>query len=99
MFGHVRSRSRATFDEKRQRWISECRRCRIPMMREEDGAWHKTEASPVGKLVPIEAKRSTASSDGADEPPLGSAAAPDAPKRRGARASEDEEKPVEFSAP
>jgi len=98
MFGHLRSRSRATFDEKRQRWISECRRCRIPMLREEDGTWHETEAPSAGKLVPIQAEPSAASGGSADEAPLGSTAAPDAAKRRRARAAEDDEKPVEFSA-
>jgi hypothetical protein len=51
--GHRRSRSRATFDEKRQQWISDCRRCATILAREPDGRW--IPIPPVsGKLVPIE---------------------------------------------
>ena len=100
LFGHVRSRSRATFDEKRQRWISECRRCRIPMMRDEDGTWGETEAPSVGKLVPVEREPDESASSGASasEAPLGSTATPDTAKRRGSGTSKDKEKAGEFSA-
>ena len=98
MFGHVRSRSRATFDEKRQRWISECRRCRIPMIREEDGAWHEMEPPSADKLVPIEPEVSAASDAGAAEAPLSSTGTPDTPERRRPGASENKKKAGEFSA-
>lgn len=100
MFGHVRSRSRATFDEKRQRWISECRRCRIPMRREQDGSWHEMEPPSADKLVPIdrEPQDSAGSGGSASEAPLDAAAAPDTPKRSRSGASKNEEKAGEFSA-
>ena len=52
IFGHRRSRSRATFDEKHQRWFSDCRRCHILLVREPDGAWHPAP-SPPERLEPI----------------------------------------------
>lgn len=51
--GHRRSRSRATFDEKRQQWVSDCRRCATILAREEDGRWVPVPRAP-GKLMPIE---------------------------------------------
>jgi hypothetical protein len=100
MFGHVRSRSRATFDEKRQRWISECRRCRVPMMRDEDGTWRETDAPSTGKLVPVdpEPEESASSAASGSEAPLRSAATSDASKGCRPGASKDKEKAGEFSA-
>jgi hypothetical protein len=99
LFGHIRSRSRATFDEKRQRWISECRRCRIPMIRETDGTWHETAAPQVGKLAPVdsEADGSAPAGRSGGEAPLGATAAPHAAQGRRARAAKHKQKPVEFS--
>lgn len=52
-FGHRRSRSRATFDEKRQQWVSDCRRCATILARERDGRWVPVPPAP-DKLMPIE---------------------------------------------
>lgn len=51
--GHRRSRSRATFDEKRQQWVSDCRRCATILARERDGRWVPVPPAP-DRLVPIE---------------------------------------------
>jgi hypothetical protein len=51
--GHRRSRSRATFDEKRQQWVSDCRRCATILARERDGRWIPVPRAP-DKLTPIE---------------------------------------------
>lgn len=51
--GHRRSRSRATFDEKRQQWVSDCRRCATILVRERGGGWIPAPPVPA-KLLPIE---------------------------------------------
>jgi hypothetical protein len=53
LLGHRRSRSRATFDEKRQQWVSDCRRCATILIREDDGRWNPAPPAPE-KLIPIE---------------------------------------------
>ena len=50
--GHRRSRSRATFDEKRGQWISQCKRCHAMLVREADGTWQPLHVT-AGKLVPV----------------------------------------------
>ena len=52
LLGHRRSRSRATFDEKHQRWFSECKRCCVPLVREADGSW-SPGPPPADKLEPV----------------------------------------------
>ena len=39
LFGHLRSRSRASFDDKNNRWLSPCKRCRTLLVREAPGRW------------------------------------------------------------
>jgi hypothetical protein len=52
IFGHRRSRSRATFDEKHHHWLSDCRRCHILLVREADGRWRPAPPPPK-TLEPI----------------------------------------------
>src|SRR5579884_1603303 len=100
LLGHRRSRSCATLDERQARWISECKRCRIPMGRDPDGRWHVTPPVQAGKLVPVERESgsSAASSGSSAESPLASAAAVNPPDGRRRRATKNSEKPVELSA-
>jgi len=63
--GHRRSASRATFDDKHQHWISECKRCHVLLMREPDGKWTPLPRQP-DKLEPIAEEAQAASQD--DEP-------------------------------
>lgn len=56
LFGHRRSRSRATYDETRGRWISVCKRCHVMLEREDHRDWRPI-APPVGKLERIERDR------------------------------------------
>ena len=84
MFGHRRSRSRATFDEKHKHWMTECKRCHILLVRGPDGKWRPLPPQPT-KLVPIEpepAEESASASRGAGETPLSSAGAADAANGR-----------------
>jgi hypothetical protein len=53
IFGHRRSRSRATFDDKHQYWLSECKRCHLLLVREAGGRWIPAPPQPE-KLEPIE---------------------------------------------
>ncbi|GAA3897255.1 hypothetical protein GCM10022276_15320 [Sphingomonas limnosediminicola] len=53
LFGHVRSASRAAFDEKHQFWISDCKRCHILLVREQDGKWAPLPRQP-DRLDPIQ---------------------------------------------
>lgn len=101
LFGHLRSRSRATLDEKRGRWISECRRCRIPMERETDGTWHVAPPAPSGKLVPVgvDDGGSAAPSGSAGETPLPASAATDPTDSSRSRTAKHPEKTVELSTP
>lgn len=46
IFGHLRSRSRATYDDKNKRWISPCKRCRILLVREGPGQWRPLPPPP-----------------------------------------------------
>ena len=100
LFGHRRSRSRATFDEKLGRWTSECKRCCIPMMREADGTWHATSPPPVGKLLPIDcaAASSTAPGRSPGEPPFIAAGAANSTNGSGSVALEHSKETVELSA-
>ena len=52
IFGHRRSRSRATFDDKHQHWISDCKRCHVLLLRGADGTWRPAPPQPE-KLEPI----------------------------------------------
>jgi hypothetical protein len=52
ILGHRRSRSRATFDDKHQRWFSDCKRCHVLLVREPDGTWHPAPPQPE-RLEPI----------------------------------------------
>ena len=99
LFGHLRSRSRATFDEKHRRWLSECKRCHVLMVREPDGKWREIP-SPIGKLVPIEREsEESAAPDGSpDEPPFVAAAATDSTERGAAALREHRQEAVELSA-
>lgn len=62
IFGHRRSRSRATFDDKHQHWISDCKRCHVLLVREAEGVWKPAPPQPE-KLEPIER------AEQAEEPP------------------------------
>jgi hypothetical protein len=55
LLGHRRSRSRATFDDKRQQWVSDCRRCATILLRESDGKWIPAPPAP-DKLMPLDRK-------------------------------------------
>ena len=101
LFGHIRSRSRASLDEKRGLWVSECRRCRIPMLRNADGTWHVTAAPTVGKLVPVEPgsqASAVASGSAGETPAVTDPAAADSADGGDSTLAEDSQKPVEFSA-
>lgn len=99
LFGHRRSRSRATFDEKHGRWISECRRCRVPLERESDGIWRIAPPVPAGKLVPIRAESaaSAPSRGSAGESPFVSASAADSADSGRSGTSQHSKKPVDLS--
>ena len=99
LFGHRRSRSRATFDEKRQVWVSECKRCITPLERDPDGKW--VPASPLAtdtKLEPVERGDSAPPVGGFGEAPLDTPAAQDAAQGSGAAVAERSEQPLELSA-
>ena len=101
LFGHIRSRSRASLDEKRGLWVSECRRCRVPMVRNDDGTWHVTAPPTVGKLVPIESgsQASAVAGGSTGEAPAASpGAAPDSADGGDSALAKDSQEPVEFSA-
>lgn len=65
LMGHRRSRSRATFDDKRQQWVSDCRRCATILVRERDGRWVPAPPAP-DKLLPIERPPSSELQDDQD---------------------------------
>jgi hypothetical protein len=76
IFGHRRSRSRATFDEKHQHWLSDCRRCHIMLVRDADGKWRPAPPppqtlEPISREEPVEAPeqqpREVSSHSAADE--------------------------------
>jgi hypothetical protein len=46
LFGHRRSASRAAFDDKHQRWFSDCKRCHVLLVREPDGKWRPAPLPP-----------------------------------------------------
>jgi hypothetical protein len=100
LFGHLRSRSRATLDEKHGRWISECKRCRVPMARESDGTWVVVPPALDGKLEPVEPKPKPSASSGGrpGEPPLTSADAKDSADRRCSAAAKGGQKSVDLAA-
>lgn len=43
IIGHRRSKSRAYFVPQLGKWRSFCKRCGTPLIREDDGTWHKHE--------------------------------------------------------
>lgn len=99
-FGHRRSRSRATFDEKHQHWISECKRCCTPLVRQPDGTWEAAPPAPDGKLEPVDDGGSAVAMGGDGEAPLaGSAATQDSADGGGAAAFERRGQAVELAAP
>lgn len=57
--GHRRSASRATFDERNERWLSECKRCHILLVRDADGNWTPLPPQP-SKLEPLPREKSAA---------------------------------------
>lgn len=99
LFGHRRSRSRATFDEKRQVWVSECKRCITPLERGEDGAWQPADPLPADvKLEPVDRRASMPPLGGAAETPLGSSPARDSTEGGAAALGQGREQPLELSA-
>lgn len=99
-FGHRRSRSRATFDEKHQHWISECKRCCTPLVRQADGTWEPAPPAPDGKLEPVEVDAS-ANAAGRDReaPGVADGAAEDSADGGGPAALERSGQTVELAAP
>lgn len=99
LLGHRRSRSCASYDEKHARWISECKRCHVMMLREGD-TWREFPAPPVGKLVAIErSQEKSAASGSGGETPFVAARAEDAADGGDAAAGERLEQTVELTAP
>ena len=96
-FGHIRSRSRATIDEKNGRWLSECKRCRAQLARHDDGKWLPV-AAHSGRLVPVEPPGdSAAARGGASEAPLIASPAPDSADGDGSSAAERDEQAIELT--
>jgi len=88
LFGHLRSRSRASFDDKNNRWLSPCKRCRILLVREAPGRWRplpqqSPDHAPAAEEAPepIEPSGSGTALGSAGEAPLGTADAEDASER------------------
>jgi hypothetical protein len=98
LLGHRRSRSRASFDDKHGRWISQCKRCNVLLVRENGGKWRRLPA-PSGKLVPIERESSAASDRSPGEAPFVAAGASDAANGGGPPAAEHGKQAVKFTAP
>ena len=98
LFGHLRSRSRATIDEKNGRWLSECKRCHAQLARHDDGKWLPVAATS-GRLVPVKPRpeESAAASGGANEAPLIASRAADSADGDGSRAAERHEHPIELT--
>ena len=98
LFGHRRSRSRATIDEKSGRWLSECKRCHVQLGRQGDGKWRPLPP-PRSRLVPVdrEPEGSAAAGGGPNETPLGAAATADAADGDGAPVTKRQEQTVELT--
>lgn len=99
LLGHRRSRSCASFDEKRGRWISECKRCHVLLVREGED-WREMPC-PTVKLVPVERKTKASGPAGSSvgETPFVAAGAPNAADRDGFAAVEGSKQAVELTAP
>ena len=97
-FGHLRSRSRATIDEKNGRWLSECKRCRAQLARHDDGKWLPI-AARSGRLVPVDppAEESASASGGASEAPFIASPAADSADGDGSSAAERREQAIELT--
>lgn len=100
LFGHRRSRSRATFDEKHGRWISECKRCFVPLVRAPNKTWHPAPEVSTGRLKPVEREPEQSAPAGRrpDEAPLAATAAADSAYRGGSSLGQRGEQSVELSA-
>ena len=98
LFGHRRSRSRATIDEKNGRWLSECKRCHMQLAREGDGKWLAVPPPP-GRLVPIdrEPNGSDAAAGSARETPLLTTPAADPTNGDRSSAAQRQEQTVELT--
>jgi hypothetical protein len=46
VFHHKRSRSRASFDDVHECWVSECKRCFTVLVREGPGDWREAPPEP-----------------------------------------------------
>lgn len=97
IFGHRRSRSWATFDEKHRHYLSACKRCCTPMIRGDDGTWRAVQPPRAGKLVPVERSESASARRSDGETPVGPSATPDSPDRADPGTPEDGDQPVELS--
>ena len=99
VLGHRRSRSRASFDEKRDRWISECKRCHVLLVRE-GNEWRELPPPP-DKLVPLPktTESSGPASGGLGETPFVAPRAPNSSDRNGLPIVEGTKQAVELSTP
>ena len=52
LLGHKRSLSRAYYDDQNACWLSDCKHCSTPLVREWHGAWHAAPR-PVRKIAPV----------------------------------------------
>ena len=99
LLGHRRSRSCASYDEKHARWISECKRCHVMMVREGE-TWRELSVPPVGKLVAVERPQDeSAASGSAHETPFVASRTMDAANGGDAAAGERLEQTIELTAP
>ena len=101
LFGHLRSRSRASFDDKNNRWLSPCKRCRTLLVREAPGRWRplppQSQAPVLAEPEPVETiepTRSGAAPGRAGEAPLGTPNAQDTTQRGCAAGLEYVKEPV-----
>ena len=101
LFGHLRSRSRAAFDDKNNRWLSPCKRCRTLLVREAPGRWRPLPPQSQD-AVPAEAEAaetieppgSDAALGSAGEAPFVAPASKDAPECGLAAGAEYVKEPV-----
>lgn len=101
LFGHLRSRSRAAFDDKNNRWLSPCKRCRTLLVREAPGRWRpllpqSRDAVPAEAEAAetIEPPGSGAALGSAGEAPFVAPDTEDATKRGRAAGAEYVKEPV-----
>lgn len=99
LFGHLRSRSHATFDEKHGHWLSECKRCHMLLVRDPEGKWRPLPPPP-GRLVPIERSGDESAAPGGSDPeaPAASSGAQDAANGRAAPLDEGVDQSLELAA-